>query len=99
VGAARRRRLQLPAQHRHEIRRMETIAHLVALAAEPDVLERLLRLAGLDPEREDALIGAAELARAGEHTKTVDPDGQLKSGAVLERQHLGAQLRRAVERD
>ena len=55
--------------------------------------------ASVDPEGEDALIGAAELSGAGEHAAAIDPDRKSERGAVLERQLLARQLGRAVERD
>ena len=43
---------------------MQAVAHLVAVAAETEILERLLAQPRVDPVGEDALVGAAELARA-----------------------------------
>ena len=52
----------------------------------------------MDPVREDSLVGAAELSRAGQHAAAIDPHRKTERAAVLERQLLGGQLGRAVER-
>ena len=45
---------------------MQAVAHLVAVAAKAEILERPFAQPGIDPIGEDALVGAAELAGAGE---------------------------------
>ena len=46
----------------------------------------------MDPVREDALVRARELARAGQHAAAVDPDRELKRFTVLQRDALRGQL-------
>ena len=89
----------LPFDQRHDVRRMQAVAHLVTLAAEPDVAQRTPTQPAVDPIGEDALIGAAELAGAGEHAAPVHPDGETEGRAVFERQLLARQLGRAVQRN
>ena len=68
-----------------------------AQAAEADVFQRTLAQPRVDPVGEDALVGAAELARARQHAAAVDEDGEPEGLAVFERHRLGGELGRAVE--
>ena len=53
----------------------------------------------LDPVREDALIGAAELPGAGQHAAAIDPTGKSKSSPYSSASCFAGQLGGAVERD
>ena len=56
-------------------------------------------MAGVQPESEDALIGAPELTGTREDAAAVDPDGKLESGNVFEGELFGATFGCAVEGD
>jgi len=55
--------------------------------------------AGVQPETEDALIGAPELTGTREGAAAVDPDGKLESRTVFEGELFGATFGGAVEGD
>ena len=77
---------------------MQQVAHLLALAAEADVLERVAEVVGEHPVGEDALVDLAHLPGAGDHPAAVDDRLQAEGGPVLLDQQLGGELGRAVER-
>ncbi len=68
----------LREQHRHEVARMQAVAHLMAVAVEADVFQRTPAQMRIDPERKNSLVGFAELARAREHAAAIDPDGKME---------------------
>ena len=82
-----------------EVVGVEAVAHLVSRAPEADIFEGATAEPGVQPETEDALIGATELAGACEDAAAVDPDGKLESGTVFEGELFGAQFGGAVEGD
>src|SRR5262249_8935104 len=88
----------LALEQRNEVARVETVAHLMAVATEADVRERPATAPGVDPEREDPLVRPPELPGAGEDAAAIDPDREPERLAVLEREDLGRALRAAVER-
>ena len=75
-----------------EVLGVEAVAHLVSRAPEADIFEGATAEPGVQPETEDALIGATELAGAREDAAAVDPDGKLESGTVFEGELFGAQF-------
>jgi hypothetical protein len=89
---------KLREEERQEVLRVEAVAHLVARAAESDVLERPPAKVAVDPVAEDSLVGPSELPGAGEDAAAVDEDRQVEGVAVLEGEGLAGELRRAVER-
>ncbi len=99
VGRGQLRRGELLFQHRQQVARVQAVAHLVAVAAEAEILEWTPPQPAVDPVGEDALVGAAELPRAREHAAAVDEHREAEHPAVFERQRLGGELGRAVERD
>ena len=68
----------------NDIARMEAIADLVPGAVEADVFERAAAGPGVDPVAEDALVGLAELAGAGEDSAAIDANGEIEGEAVFE---------------
>ena len=71
---------------------MEVIPHLVPGPAKADVLQGSSSAVGMDPEREDALIGLAELAGSGQHAASIDENGKAKSNPVFQGEDLGCEL-------
>src|SRR5262245_50036472 len=76
VGADRR---QLADQELEEVLGVEEIAHLLAGAAEARVAQRAPEVMAGDPEREDALVLAAELPRPCDHAAAVDQRGEARA--------------------
>src|ERR1043166_6544289 len=81
-----------------EIARMQTVAHLITVAAEADVFQWPAAQVSVDPEREDALVVRAELASAGQHAAAVDPHGDVERMRVFERNGLAGGFAGAIER-
>src|SRR5439155_5200342 len=81
-----------------QIRHMQYVAHLAALAAEADVTQRPPVEMASRPQHEEALIYLAHLPRAGDHATAVDDRAQAEGGIVFLDQQLGSELGRAVER-
>src|SRR5437762_207943 len=78
---------------------VKTRPYLGAVAAETKVLARTLPEPRVGPVGEDALVGAAELAGAGQHATAVDEHRKAERLAVFQRHGLGGELGRAIERD
>ncbi len=76
---------------------MQTVAHLVAPAAEAEVSQGPAAQPGIDPVGEDPLVGPAELTCPGQHAAAVDPDREIEGFAVFKGEHLGCELGAAVE--
>ena len=87
---------QLRQQHRHQVARMQAVAHLMAAAVKADVFQRPAAQVRIEPERKDALIRFAKLPRARQHAAAVDPDGKIKSFAVFQRHGFARQFAGAV---
>jgi hypothetical protein len=51
----------------------------------------------VNPESEDSLVRLTELTSAGEDAAAVDPDREVESVAVFEREGLGGELGRTIE--
>ena len=88
---------KLRGEQRREVLRVEAVAHLVAGAAESDVLEGPPAQVAVDPVAEDALVRPAELAGAREDAAAVDEDRQVEGVAVFQGQRLARELGRSVE--
>jgi hypothetical protein len=99
VGGGEGGRGELLREERSEVARVEAVADLVAVAAEADVFERATAEVGVEPVGEDALVGAAELAGAGEDAAAVDEDGEVEGLAVFEGEGFAGEFGGAVERD
>jgi len=82
-----------------QVARVQGVPNLFALPAETDVAQWLPAQMGVDPVREDALVGRAELAGAGQDSAAVDPNREAEGCAPLQRQGLGGQLGAAIEGD
>src|SRR4030088_1304389 len=79
-------------QERNKIARMQTIAQLIAASFKSDVFERPPLRPRMDPEAEDPLVGAAELAGAGHHSAAVDPHWKIKRLSIFERESFRSQV-------
>ena len=88
------RRLHLFRQEREQIAGMKIVPYLVPGPPEADVSQGLPVTIGVNPKGEDALVGLPELPRAGEHTTSIDEDGQIEGAPVLEGERLGREFRR-----
>ncbi len=88
---------ELLFEERHEVAGMETIADLIATPAKADVFKRAAAEVGVEPIGEDALVGTAELAGAGEDAATVDPNRKIEGLAVFEGEGFAREFRRTVE--
>ncbi len=93
------RRRKLRDEEGDEVGGMQAVAHLVALAAESDVLEGPPAQVAVDPVGEDPLVRPAELPGAGEDAAAVDEDGQGEGLAVFQGERLARELCRPVERN
>jgi hypothetical protein len=78
---------------------MQAVAHLVALSVETDVAQGAAAQGAVEPVGEDALVGAPELAGAGEDSAAVYIYGEVEGFAVFERECFGGEFGGAVERD
>ncbi len=88
---------QLALDQVDQVLDVEQVAHLLALAAEADVAERVAEVVGEHPVREDALVDLAHLPRPGDDAAAVDHRGHAEAGPVLLDQQLGGELGGAVE--
>ena len=82
-----------------QVIRVQTVAHLVAGAAEADVFEWRTLRPTVNPIAENSLVGLAELPRAGHHPAAVDPHGKTERRAVFQGDLLARQLARAIKRN
>jgi hypothetical protein len=82
-----------------QIARVEAVADLVALAIEADVAEGSAAEVAVDPIREDALVGSAELTGTGHDTAAVDENFEAERLAVFQREHFAGKFCGSVERD
>ena len=92
-----RRVEQLALDQVDQVLDVEQVAHLLALAAEADVAERVAEVVGEHPVGEDALVDLSHLPGAGDHPAAVDDGGEAEAGPVLLDQQLGGELGRPVE--
>ena len=67
---------------------MQAIAHLVPLAAEPEVGKGLAAQPAVEPKGEDSLVGAAKLSGARQHTASVDENRKAESLPVFQGEGL-----------
>ena len=76
---------------------VKAIPRLMSRAIEADVFQQRAPQIGIDPERENSLVGAAELPGPSQDAAAIDPDWELERLAVLEREDFRGELRGAVE--
>ena len=88
---------QLALDQVDQVLDVEQVAHLLALAAEADVGERVAEVVGEHPVGEDALVDLAHLPGAGDHAAAVDHRRHAEPRPVLLDQQLGGELGGAVE--
>ena len=88
---------QLALDQVDQVLDVEQVAHLLALAAEADVAERVAEMVGEHPVGEDALVDLAHLPRAGDDAAAVDHGRDPEPRPVLLDQQLGGELGGAVE--
>ena len=91
--------LELLGEQAPQIIRMKAIPHLMALTAEPEIAQGGAGFPGVEPEGENPLIGAAELARSGQNPAAIDPNGQGKAVAVFESQCFRGDFGGPIEGD
>ena len=84
-------------QNFREIARMKTIANLMPFSIEADVAEGPFLQIRIDPERENPLVRAAELAGARKHATTIDPYREIERVRVFQREIFGRKFCRPIE--
>ena len=78
---------------------VKAIPRLMSRAIEADVFERRAPQTGIDPERENSLVGAAELPSPGQDAAAIDPDWELECLAVFQCHVFRCEFRASVKRN
>lgn len=89
----------LVENERGQVAWVEAVADLMPFSIEADVAEWSPAEMAVDPVGEDALVRAAELARAGHDAAAVDENREAKCLPVFQREHFAGEFRGSVEGD
>src|SRR5205823_13234766 len=78
---------------------VKAIPQLMSRAIEADVFKRRAPQIGIDPVRENSLVGAAELPSPGQDAAAIDPDRELECLAVFQSHAFRCEFRASVKRN
>jgi hypothetical protein len=93
----RLRWFHLPKEQGNKVARAEIVSNLMPAPTKADISEGSSLLIGVNPERQNTLIGATKLAGASHDPTPIHPDGKTKSRPILESEPLGNKFARAIK--